>query len=62
MSKQKLEPQSDRVCTVAIRLTKEEYVEVHDYCHQKFLKSGEIVSMAAVGKEALLKRVRKGVK
>lgn len=53
---------SDRVCTVAIRLSKEEYLEVHDFCHQIFKDTGVITSMATVGKEALLKHVRKGAR
>lgn len=53
---------SDRVCTVAIRLSKDEYLEVHDFCHQIFKDTGVITSMAVVGKEALLKHIRKGAR
>lgn len=53
---------SDRVCTVAIRLSKDEYLEVHNHCLQVFLDTGAITSMATVGKEALLKHVRKGAR
>ncbi len=53
---------SDRVCTVAIRLSRDEYLEVHNHCLQVFLDTGAITSMATVGKEALLKHIRKGAR
>ena len=61
--KNKTPMSGDTIRTVAIRLTKDEYVQVHDFCHQAFLNTGELLSMATVGKEALLKYVnRKGAR
>lgn len=55
-------PPTERVCTVAIRLTKDEYLEIRQYSDQVFRESGVIVSMASIGKEALLKHIRKGAR
>lgn len=55
-------PPNDRVCTVAIRLSSDEYLEIREYSDHVFRETGVIVSMATIGKEALLKHIRKVVR